>query len=94
MQRPQLQIILEDLKKKMVLLVGPRQAGKTTLAQMVASYYQNPVYLNFDNHLDRAMILNQTWLPSTDLLILKQTMLFPLRAPLPCLDCFFYSSMR
>lgn len=32
MERYQKQAIIRDLHKKMVLLAGPRQAGKTTLA--------------------------------------------------------------
>ena len=72
MKRPQLSIIHDDLKKKFVLLVGPRQSGKTTLAKDIATYYKNPVYLNFDQIHDRAMIINQSWLPGTDLLILDE----------------------
>lgn len=33
MQRIQKSSIINDLKKKMVLLVGPRQSGKTHLAK-------------------------------------------------------------
>jgi hypothetical protein len=36
MDRAQKQAILRDLQKKMVLLAGPRQAGKTTLAKAIA----------------------------------------------------------
>ena len=67
MRRPQIEIILKDLKKKMVLLVGPRQAGKTTLAKQVASEYQKTLYLNYDQVKDREIIKNQSWLPDTDL---------------------------
>ena len=37
MERAQKQAILRDLQKKMVLLAGPRQAGKTTLAKHISS---------------------------------------------------------
>ena len=72
MRRPQIEIILKDLKKKMVLLVGPRQAGKTTLAKQVASEYQKTLYLNYDQVKDREIIKNQSWLPDTDLLIFDE----------------------
>lgn len=42
--------IQEDLDKKIVLLTGPRQAGKTTLSKMLTSDYD---YFNFDNLDDR-----------------------------------------
>lgn len=72
MIRSQCTIVLNDLKKKMVLLVGPRQAGKTTLAKQLTSYYQKPLYLNYDHIKDRTMIQKQLWLPETDLLILDE----------------------
>jgi predicted AAA+ superfamily ATPase len=72
MIRPQFQIILDDLKKKMVLLVGPRQSGKTTLAKQLMHYYQNPLYLNYDHIKDRTLIQEQLWLPESDFLILDE----------------------
>ncbi len=72
MQRAQSQIILNDLQKKMVLLVGPRQAGKTTLAKGLMQYYRNPQYLNYDQIKDRNIIHEQQWLPETDFLILDE----------------------
>lgn len=72
MIRAQINIILKDLKKKMVLLVGPRQAGKTTLAKQIATYYQKPIYLNFDQLNDREIIAKQSWVSDTDLLILDE----------------------
>ena len=72
MRRPQIEIILKDLKKKMVLLVGPRQAGKTTLAKQIATEYQKALYLNYDQVKDREIIRNQSWLPDTDLLIFDE----------------------
>ena len=65
-------MILKDLEKKMVLIVGPRQAGKTWLAKEVAQEFANSVYLNYDQILDRTIITAQSWLPSTDLLILDE----------------------
>lgn len=56
----------------MVLLSGPRQSGKTTLAKSLMRHYQYPVYLNYDEASHREVIHKQSWLPSTDLLILDE----------------------
>lgn len=72
MQRAQQNAIIKDLKKKMVLLAGPRQAGKTTLAKTIAKEFKSPLYLNYDSSADRKIILEESWLPSTDLLIFDE----------------------
>ena len=72
MERMQKKIITKDLKKKMVLIVGPRQAGKTWLSKDIAREFNNSVYLNYDQILDRKIIKSQSWLPTTDLLILDE----------------------
>ena len=72
MKRLQKAWILKDLEKKMVLLVGPRQTGKTWLAKDIAKEFPNSVYLNYDQKLDRDIIHAQSWLNSTDLLILDE----------------------
>ncbi len=72
MKRAQKQRILKDLKKKMVFLAGPRQAGKTWLANDIAREYQHPLYLNYDNLEHRKIIREQSWLDETDLLILDE----------------------
>ncbi len=72
MQRVQKQMILKDLEKKMVLIVGPRQAGKTWLAKDIAKEFSRSVYLNYDQVLDRDIMKAQSWLPSTDLLVLDE----------------------
>ena len=51
------QYVLEDLKKKMVFIGGPRQVGKATLAQKLAP--QKHTYLNWDILEDREFILKQ-----------------------------------
>ena len=51
MQRIQKERIIKDLAKKMVFLIGPRQAGKTWLAKDIAKDYKNSVYLNYDQNL-------------------------------------------
>ncbi len=72
MKRAQKDIIMKDLEKKLVLLVGPRQCGKTWLAKDIARDYPNSVYLNYDQLHDRKIMLEQTWLKTTDCLILDE----------------------
>lgn len=72
MKRIQKQAILKDLGKKIVLIVGPRQAGKTWLAKDIAREFASSIYLNYDQILDREIIHAQSWLPTTDLLILDE----------------------
>ncbi len=72
MQRAQESAILKDLEKKMVLLTGPRQAGKTTLAKSIAKNFNNTLYLNYDSASDRKILINESWLPSTELLIFDE----------------------
>lgn len=72
MERYQKKAIIRDLEKKMVLLAGPRQAGKTTLAKAIAKDYSSSLYLTYDRLEDRKMILEESWLPSVELLILDE----------------------
>ncbi|MCD4702373.1 MAG: ATP-binding protein [Candidatus Aegiribacteria sp.] len=65
--------IVDDLKKKMVLLTGPRQVGKTYLSkQIAAEYFNRNCYLNFDNSIDASVIMEQGWPGDIDLLILDE----------------------
>ncbi|MCB1083428.1 MAG: AAA family ATPase, partial [Simkania sp.] len=72
MERVQKALIRRDLQKKMVLLAGPRQAGKTTLAKEIADEFDSSVYLTYDHLEDRRMILEEAWLPSVELIILDE----------------------
>ncbi len=72
MNRKQLEPILEDLKKKLVFIVGPRQVGKTWLAKELGKEFLHPLYLNYDDAGHREIIKKQAWLPETDLLILDE----------------------
>ncbi len=72
MDRVQTEYIIKDLSKKMVLLAGPRQVGKTYIAKKIANQFANPIYLNFDNTEDKDIIHKQAWLEKTDLLILDE----------------------
>lgn len=72
MNRIQETVIVHDLNKKLVLLVGPRQVGKTWLAKCISKKFQKPVYLNYDQSFDKKIMLEQSWLNNTDLLILDE----------------------
>jgi len=50
--------IKRDLAKKVVLVSGPRQVGKTTLSRQL---FESCVYLNFDSGPDREMIRKLEW---------------------------------
>ncbi len=60
--------VLKDLEKKMVFIGGPRQVGKTTLAQSLAP---KSSYLNWDNVHDREKILKNE-LPPQKILIFDE----------------------
>lgn len=52
-------VILEDLQRKMVMIAGPRQCGKTTLAKKIAINWERPwSYYNWDIDADRRLIMN------------------------------------
>ncbi|UCF90509.1 MAG: AAA family ATPase [Desulfobacterales bacterium] len=38
-------------------MAGPRQTGKTTLAQMISGEYINRLYFNWDNPQDRTRLI-------------------------------------
>jgi len=44
-------------EKAMIFLSGPRQSGKTTLAQMISEEFVNRLYLNWDIPEDRTRLL-------------------------------------
>jgi uncharacterized protein len=50
--------VTHSLNKKIVLLTGPRQTGKTTLAKMLHNNYD---YLNFDYLEHRTTLLEKSW---------------------------------
>jgi len=64
--------VLSDLGKKMVLLTGPRQVGKTTMARELMPGFQRPQYLNWDIVDDRRILLEQSWSLRADLLVLDE----------------------
>ncbi len=50
--------INNDLPQKIVLLMGPRQCGKTTLAKQLMESYD---YLNYDSAEDRLILKEKSW---------------------------------
>ncbi len=72
MRRSQEEYIVRDLEKKIVLIVGPRQVGKTWLAKRIGTRFKKCVYLNYDRLEDRGIIKNEAWLAATELLILDE----------------------
>jgi hypothetical protein len=50
--------IRKDLKRKIVLLTGPRQTGKTTLAKMLDKSFD---YFNYDHAEHRLSLMEKSW---------------------------------
>ncbi|MBF0298819.1 MAG: AAA family ATPase [Oligoflexia bacterium] len=63
--------IKKDLKKKMVLLAGPRQVGKTTLAKKLFPK-KDYIYLNYDSTKDRKIITKEEWEKESPIVILDE----------------------
>jgi predicted AAA+ superfamily ATPase len=59
LQRSLFAPIQRDLNKKIVILSGPRQCGKTTLSKSL--FPASMDYLTYDAPEDRAQILNREW---------------------------------
>jgi len=70
--------ILQDLKKKMVFVGGPRQVGKTTLAKAIlAEEYPEGRYFNWDYDEDRQDIIKKRWSKDNSLLVFDELHKFP-----------------
>lgn len=73
--------IIKDLQKKMVFVGGPRQCGKTTLAQQILSENllknRKGLYLNWDNTDQRESILKKQWDDDHKLIVLDEVHKFP-----------------
>lgn len=72
MKRYLFEQIVDDLKKKLVFITGPRQVGKTFLAKQVMEKFNSPQYFNFDNILDLKIIKEMSWANNTDLLVFDE----------------------
>ncbi len=64
--------IANDLDRKMVLLTGPRQVGKTTLCRQLMTQFAPAQYLNWDVVADRAILRRQSWNRNTRLLAMDE----------------------
>ena len=64
--------VRQDLQKKMVVLTGPRQVGKTTLSRQPVGELAGAQYLNYDVAAHRAVMLAQSWRQSAPLLVLDE----------------------
>jgi len=65
-------LILKDLHRKMVIVTGPRQVGKTTLSQQLMPKFERAQYLNWDVAQDRRVLVDQAWRQDAGLLILDE----------------------
>lgn len=65
-------LVARDLSRKMVLVTGPRQVGKTTLCQHLLSRYEASQYLNWDIPADRAILQRESWNPVAEVLALDE----------------------
>jgi predicted AAA+ superfamily ATPase len=62
--------LTQDLRRKMVLLAGPRQSGKTTLAKSLLD--DRGQYLNWDISTDRKVIRDLAWPKDASLIVLDE----------------------
>jgi len=72
MQRYLAQTVFKDIKKKLVILTGPRLVGKTSMSRQLMSYYQNPLYLNWDIPEHRVRLQKQDWYDLHDLVVMDE----------------------
>ncbi len=65
--------IAQDLKEKIILIAGPRQVGKTTLAHYIGKNLFSPfAYFNWDYQPDRKKIINFELPSSAKLLVFDE----------------------
>ena len=62
-------ILPKLLDKKILLIAGPRQSGKTTLSQ---SLFPSSEYLNYDDDFDREQIVKRYWRRDIDCIIFDE----------------------
>jgi predicted AAA+ superfamily ATPase len=66
------QQIANDLNKKLVILTGPRQVGKTTLSRQLLTDKDSFQYLNWDISSDRRILQDGSWSQEVPLLIFDE----------------------
>lgn len=71
-------LIVKDLRRKMVIVTGPRQVGKTTLSKHLLPQFENGQYLNWDVADDRVVLTQQSWRSDARLLVLDEIHKMPL----------------
>jgi len=64
--------IATDLGHKLVILTGPRQVGKTTLARQLMETSTPAQYLNWDVVADRRILRQGSWRSDTRLLVMDE----------------------
>ncbi len=74
--------IIKDLSKKMVFIGGPRQVGKTTLAQSILKHFpykksKKGLYLNWDFDEDRNKIIKKKWDEDHQLIVFDELHKYP-----------------
>lgn len=61
-----------DLQRKMVFLGGPRQVGKTSLAEAIMERYPEAAYFNYDNRKHRSLMRDEAWADANSLLVFDE----------------------
>ena len=69
MQRDLIEPISTDLDRKIILITGPRQSGKTTLSRMLNSDYE---YFNYDLVEHRLLLQEKSWDRQKQLIIFDE----------------------
>lgn len=69
MERYLAEPIRRDLKRRMALWTGPRQAGKTRLAKHLMSEFKRPQYLTYENLDDARIMRSQTRPLNSDIVV-------------------------
>jgi predicted AAA+ superfamily ATPase len=69
MKRYLYDLIAKDLGKKLILISGPRQCGKTTLSR---SFFKDIEYFNYDSSEDRLAIMKKRWRRDCSLVVFDE----------------------
>lgn len=71
-------LIEKDFHRKMVIVTGPCQVGKTTLSKHLLPHFPNAQYLNWDVAQDRVVLNQQSWRSDAQLLVFDEIHKMPL----------------